>query len=242
MSRPRPPLVGGILAAGEGSRLQQEGRPVLKPLLEIAGKSLIRRTLEGLLETGVEPIHVIINEQSIEVRDRVEQLALPVPIHFVVRSTASSMHSLLALRPAFDGRAALISMVDSVLPPGCLSELVAQARRRRNSIATLALTSFVDDEKPLSVRLRGDRITDIGTSLPRTHWVTAGIYYFEPRAWPILDHAAALGMEKMRNFLGHLLHQGIPVHGHRLPKTVDVDRPRDVRTAEEAIALWEQTK
>ncbi|MBI5837034.1 MAG: NTP transferase domain-containing protein [Candidatus Eisenbacteria bacterium] len=233
-------MKAGILAAGEGSRLQQEGRRVLKPLLEIGGKSLIQRTIENLHAAGAEEIHVIVNEDSVEVRDRVLAQPLPVPVRFVIRSTLSSMHSLLVLRPFFEGREALVSMVDSVLPPGELPALVARARARRRSDGTLALTSFVDDEKPLCVRMTSDRITTLGTSLPGARWVTAGIYYFTPRVWPELDRAQELGVSRMRNFLGHLVDAGFRLHGHRLPKTVDVDRPGDVRAAEEYLALWER--
>jgi NDP-sugar pyrophosphorylase family protein len=230
----------GILAAGEGTRLNQGDRKVLKPLLEIAGKSLIHRTIERLAEAGADEIHVIVNEQSVEVRDRVLGLSLPVPVRFVILSTPSSMHSLLALRPHFGDQPALVSMVDSILPPGALAALTHKARTRRMSDGTLALTSYVDDEKPLCVRMSSDRITRIGTSLPRARWVTAGIYYFTPRVWPELDRAESLGLSRMRGFLGHLVETGFRLHGHRLPKTVDVDRPQDVEAAEQYAALWER--
>jgi NDP-sugar pyrophosphorylase family protein len=233
-------MKAGILAAGEGSRLQAGGARMLKPLLEIRGKSLIYRTIENLARAGADSIFIIVNEDSVEVRDRVLALPLPVPVRFVVRSTPSSMHSLLVLRPFFGDQAALVSMVDSIMPPGALEELAQRARKRRRSDGTLALTSFVDDEKPLCVRLRADRITSIGTGLRRARWVTAGIYYFTPRVWPELDLAGAAGVAKMRNFLAHLLGAGFRLHGHRLPKTVDVDRPQDVSAAEKYAALWEQ--
>ena len=151
------------------------------------------------------------------------------------------MHSLLALAPCLAGQDALVAMVDSIMPPGALAELADRARGRRASQGTLALTSFVDDEKPLCVRMRGDRIAGMGTNLARARWVTAGIYYFTPGVWPELERAESLGISKMRNFLGHLLASNFRLHGHRLPKTVDVDRPQDVRAAEEYLALWEQS-
>jgi NDP-sugar pyrophosphorylase family protein len=233
-------LRGAILAAGEGTRLQGESVPVLKPLLQIRGKSLIHRTLEHLIQADVSEVHIIVNEASIAVKDHVLGLGLPVRVNFVILSTPSSMHSLLALAPYLAGQDALVAMVDSIMPPRALADLAQRAGSRRASQGTLALTSFVDDEKPLCVRLRGDRIAQIGTSLARARWVTAGIYYFTPGVWPELEKAEALGISKMRNFLGHLLASGFRLHGHKLPKTVDVDRPQDVRAAEEYLALWEQ--
>ena len=35
-----PPLAGGIIAAGEGSRLRQAGFPVPKPMVRVAGVPL----------------------------------------------------------------------------------------------------------------------------------------------------------------------------------------------------------
>ncbi len=233
-------MIAGILAAGEGSRLQGGSRRILKPLVEVRGKPLIQRTIEQLVGAGAEGIHIIVNEDSVEVRDRMLGLRWPVPIHFTVRSTPSSMHSLLVLRPNFEGQAAFVSMVDSILPPGALAGLVRGAEKRRKSDATLGLTSYVDDEKPLHARLSGERITALGTGLPRARLVTAGVYYFAPTVWPALDRAASLGLSRMRAFLGHLLETGFRLHGHRLPKVVDVDRPEDLRAAEEAVALWEQ--
>ncbi len=231
----------GILAAGEGTRLQGEGAPVLKPLLVVGGKSLIHRTLDNLIGAGAESVAVIVNEASLTVRDHVQSLDLPVPVTFVVRSTPSSMHSLLAIRPCFEAQDALVSMVDSITPPGAVAALARRAQSRRQSDATLALTSFVDDEKPLCARVRRERITGLGTALAGTRWVTAGIYYFSPRVWPELDRAQSRGISKMRNFLGYLLDAGYRLHAYRLPKTVDVDRPQDVKAAEEYLALWEST-
>lgn len=232
-------MKAGILAAGEGLRLQGQGAPLLKPLLEVHGKSLIHRTIEQLQAAGADSIHIIVNEASRAVQERILGLGLPLPIHFVVRSTPSSMHSLLGLSPFFRDQDALVAMVDSIMPPSALADMATAARARRGSHGTLALTSFVDDEKPVCVRMRRDRITRLGTGFRNARWVTAGIYYFTPCIWPELERAESLGIHKMRNFLGHLVDSGFRLHGHRLPKTVDVDRPQDLRAAEEYVALWE---
>jgi NDP-sugar pyrophosphorylase family protein len=233
-----PGFLAGILAAGEGTRLRHGGLEVPKPLLRVGGRTLIERTLEQLEQAGAESVYVIVNEQSTEVRDYVKGLRLPLPVTFVIRSTPSSMHSLHVLRPFFEGRDALVSMVDSILPPGSLAEMARLAAARQSSIATLALTSYVDDEKPVSARLQGDRVLEVGTGLPGTPWVTAGIYYFRPPAWRELDAATTAGVEKMRNFLAHLVASGLPVHGHELPKTIDVDRPQDLGVAEAAVRTF----
>ena len=217
-------MKAAILAAGDGTRLRKGmPDPEPKPLFEVRGKSLIERTVEQLIAAGAESLAVIVNEQSLAVRDRIVSLRLPVPVDVVVRSTPGSMHSLLVLRPYLEGRDAMVSMVDSILPPGAVAAMAAEAAARpaQDSDATLVLTSYVDDEKPLCAR---------------------GIYYFRPGVWPELDLAAERGVSKMRNFLALLLERGLKLHGHRLPKAVDVDRPGDLKTAEEYVALWERNR
>ncbi len=237
-------MKGGILAAGEGRRLQGAGPRVIKPLLEVGGRALLLRTMDNLIEAGVSEVHVIVSEESAAARERLLAERWPVPVRITVRSTPSSLHSLQVLAPHLAGGDALVSMVDSILPPGAAAALAARARERarRGSDGTLAVTAFVDDEAPLSVRLRGDRVRALGTGLPGARWATAGLYWFGPRIWPEARRAVDAGTSRMRNFLGGLLAAGYRLHAYRLAQTVDVDRPRDVAQAERCLALWERTR
>ena len=59
---------GGIIAAGEGSRLRASGFPVSKPLVTILGKPLIAHTLERFRSAGIDHLAMIINEESPDTR------------------------------------------------------------------------------------------------------------------------------------------------------------------------------
>ncbi len=234
-------MKGGIVAAGDGTRLQGSGGTILKPLLEVGGQPLIDHALDRLIEAGAESIALIVNDASRAVRDHVLAREQRVPVHVVVQSTPSSLHSLLVLRPFFGDEDALVSTVDSIMPPGSAAALVHDARARRDSDGTLGITDFVEDERPLCVQIDGRRITALGTNLPGAEWITAGIYYFTARIWPELERAEAQGLSRLRGFLGHLLATGYRLHGYPLPKTVDVDRPEDVEAAEAYVTTWEHT-
>ena len=81
-----------IIAAGEGSRLAQEGVERPKPLVELNGTPMIKRLIDIMLDCNAESLSIIVNEQMTEVRRYIESLTLPVPLYLTVKSTPSSMH------------------------------------------------------------------------------------------------------------------------------------------------------
>ena len=91
-------MLYAILAAGEGSRLAQEGCEVPKPLVSIQGETLIGRLIRVFVANGAQRIVVICNAQHRDTREYLASLTLPVPLDVVVQSTPSSMHSLYAIR------------------------------------------------------------------------------------------------------------------------------------------------
>ena len=51
-----------IIAAGEGSRLQQEGIHLPKPLVKLRGESLIDRLIRIFNSNGADEIDIIVNQ------------------------------------------------------------------------------------------------------------------------------------------------------------------------------------
>ena len=86
-----------IIAAGEGSRLAQEGVEKPKPLVEINGEPMIGRLVNIFCRCNAESISVIVNEQMRDVQAFVKALNPSVPLNMVVKSTPSSMHSFYEL-------------------------------------------------------------------------------------------------------------------------------------------------
>lgn len=52
-----------VIAAGEGSRLRQEGVTEPKPLVKIGGECLIDRLLRVFMQNGAEEIWVVCNDR-----------------------------------------------------------------------------------------------------------------------------------------------------------------------------------
>jgi NDP-sugar pyrophosphorylase family protein len=223
----------GIIAAGDGSRLREGGFAVPKPLVQVGGVSLIERALRGLAEAGVAEVALILNPRMPEVAEFVRGLPLGVPVQVLERATPSSMHSLHELRPYLEGDRFVLCTVDSVLAPGALAGFVRGFEALPELELYLGVTNFVDDEKPLYIRLADDgRVEAIGQAALGSPLVTAGLYGMSSRAFPVLERAVAAGRERLRNFLAMLLEEGFSARGHQLGKVVDVDRPSDLEVAE----------
>lgn len=228
-------MKAGIIAAGEGSRLKSEGIEVPKPLVPVNGVPLIERLLRSFMRHGISEVVCIVNEQSLEVKRFVEGLGLNIPVRFVVQTTPSSMHSLFAIAPYLADECFLLSTVDSVFNEHEFSEFMNYAQQRNTVDGVLAVTSFIDDENPLYVRLdASQRILGFSKSA-RTPWVTGGLYVFSPAIFKEIDNVLQQGIERLRNFLGHLVTNGYVLESYAFSKIVDVDHVGDIQAAESLL-------
>jgi NDP-sugar pyrophosphorylase family protein len=236
----QPSLKAGVIAAGRGERLRsQENR--LKPLVKVDGRTLIDRVLISMAEAGATEVVVIINEDSVAVREHVAASEWPFALRWIVETTPSSMHSFLrvveTLATENDDGPFLLSTVDTVAGPQTYAQFITEARRHKDAAVILALTSPGQDEKPLLVRLApGDsRVVAIGAAAASSEYATAGVYAVRPS---ILDEAEAArrdGVDALRIFLGRLLDRGYHLAGIPMAQSIDVDRPGDIRSAEEFL-------
>jgi NDP-sugar pyrophosphorylase family protein len=146
------------------------------------------------------------------------------------------MESLFTLAPLLRDDLFLLLTVDAVFAPTVLRRFLMATTCRPTADGVLAVSAFVDDEKPLWVELApGGRIGAFGPAARPGGLVTAGFYVFRPRIFDEIDAARAAGLGALRAFLGHLLARGYRLYGKRVPKTVDVDRPEDIASAEAFI-------
>ena len=225
-------LRAGVIAAGRGDRLRA-GTPALKPLVEVGGRALIDRVLTSIAETGARDVVVIVNEDSLAVRDHVDARTWPFTVRWIVETTPSSMHSFLRVVETLAASGGegpfLVSTVDTVAPPGAFARFAEDAGGSGADV-TLALTGPGDDEKPLLVSLDGSRVTAIGGE--DGPYATAGYYFVRASILREADEARAAGVGALRVFLGRLLARGYRLDGLPAPESVDVDRPGDVAAAE----------
>lgn len=227
----------GIIAAGEGSRLVEEGVAYPKPLVPLCGEPMIGRLINIFVRNGAEKICVIINEQMTEVRHYLEELRvkLPVPLEMVVKSTPSSMHSFHEIGRMLGTGRFIVTTVDTIFHEEDFSKYVKSYRQAPEEVeGMMALTGYIDDEKPLYVDVNGEgRITAfLDRPFEGVRFVSGGIYGLGPAAVAVLDRCLKEGMSRMRNYQRALIEQGLRIEGYDMGKIIDVDHAGDIAKAE----------
>ena len=230
-------LKAGVLAAGRGERLRGPANH-LKPLVKVGNQTLIEHVLTSMSEAGASEVVVIINEDSLAVREHVTARDWAFVLRWIVETTPTSMHSFLRLVETLaaggDEGPFLLSTVDTVAGAQSYARFMAAARQLEQAAVTLALTSPGNDEKPLFVRLApGDsRITSIGEAAAPSDYATAGVYAVRASILREAEAARRDGVDALRTFLGRLLDRGYHLAGIPIAESIDVDRPADIETAE----------
>lgn len=229
----------GIIAAGEGSRLQQEGVSFPKPLVRINGMPMIRRLIDIFCRCGAKSVAVIVNEQMTEVAEYLEQVKgeiLPVKLEMIVKSTPSSMHSFWHLSSLLKGKGRfIVTTVDTIFRE---PEFKAYAEAYENAPSEvdgmMAITPFIDDEKPLYVETTEDMriVAFLDQIRDGVKYVSGGVYGLSDPAVDLLGRCVEQGVSRMRNYQRALVADGLDIRGYSIPKIVDVDHASDIVTAE----------
>jgi len=221
-------FAGGIIAAGEGSRLRQGGFAMPKPMVPVAGVPLIESTIRNLRAARVGPLAIIVNEQERECVDWIRARFPDLAVEFIVKTTQSSLESFGEVIRRHPGGRMLVTTVDAWCGEPDFVRFVEAAARRPLDATVLAITPLIADEKPLRVAMTADgRITEIGGAAGEL--VTAGMYLV-PDSVRTAALPARLG--RLRDFLRWLARSGAPIYGEIIEQVVDVDRAADVALAE----------
>ena len=274
-----------ILAAGEGSRLAQEGVELPKPLVKIQGEAMIDRLIRIFHACGADSIYIITNNLTPLTQEHLRQLQKADPLlHLLVKTTPSSMHSFYELMPLLGQGPFCLTTVDTIFREEefrtyihTFTESVSPSARAAASSAPassfpasgsvlggspaepqpasspldglMAVTDFVDDEKPLWVSTAPDlRITGFHDSqeqfaqsaagtdgISECRFISGGIYCLTDTAFPTLRRCIESGQSRMRNFQRALVSDGLRLKACPFTKILDVDHAEDIRKAEEFL-------
>lgn len=234
-------MLYAILAAGEGSRLAQEGCEVPKPLVCLQGETLIGRLIRVFINNGATRIVVIINEQQADTHAYLRNLSLPIPLDVVVQSTPSSMHSLYAIRDyLMTEERFCVTTVDTIFAEHEFAEYIS-AFCSGGLDGLMAVTTYVDDEKPLYVQT-ADNLTIINfcdACEEACSHVSGGIYCLTRKSLATLSRCIEEGRARMRNFQRQLVADGLTMRAYPFSKIIDVDHCSDILKAEQLISSWQ---
>ncbi len=229
-------MKAGIIAAGEGSRLRNEGIGLPKPLVPVDGTPLIERLIRTFIRHGITEIACIVNEYSLDVKRFVDECRFPVKISFVIKTTPSSMHSLFALAPLLRNERFLLSTVDAIFREEEFTSYLRYSEKRDSADGVLAITNFIDDENPLYVEIDAEQRIRSFSKTESSQWITGGLYVFSPGIFDEMENVRLKKIARLRNFLGHLVEQGYVIEGFPFSKMIDIDHVRDLDTARRWIA------
>ncbi len=146
-------MKAGIIAAGLGERLKQRGILTPKPLIRVNEEPLIARVIRAAASVQATSVACIINDLTPELDTYLHRSSWPVPLEVIKKTTPSSMESLFTLAPLLADEPFLLFTVDAVFPLESLRRFVDRASSIAGAQGVLALTRFIDDEKPLWVKV-----------------------------------------------------------------------------------------
>ena len=234
-----------IIAAGDGSRLAQEGITEPKPLVKVRGERLIDRLIRIFMGNNATEIVVICNEQMADVASHLKTIqdeglnGLPIPLRFVVKSTPSSMHSFYELRDFLRDEPFILTTVDTIFDEREFHDYVLsfQDKIAEGIDALMGVTDYIDDEKPLYVGV--DNVMRINgyydTPQADSHFISAGIYGLTASSLDILESCIEKGECRMRNFQRALVAASLRIEAYPLTKVFDIDHIEDIRKADEGV-------
>jgi len=225
-----------IIAAGEGSRLVQEGVTLPKPLVRLNGKEMVRRLIDIFLKNDASSISIIVNEEMTQVQDYLSGLKLDIPFNVVVKSTPSSMHSFFELRDFLRDGKFCLTTVDTIFKEEEFSKYIQAFIKDSVSDGMMAVTDFIDDEKPLYVDV-DDTMTITGflDNSQDSKYISGGIYGLTPKAIDTLEACLDSGQSRMRNFQRQLVTDNLQLKAYAFAKIVDVDHAEDIKKAEQFL-------
>lgn len=223
-----------ILAAGEGSRLRNEGIMTPKPLIEVCGEPMIDRLIRIFLQNDAEEILIITNNESVETQRHIHALKNKgLPVRLVVKSTSSSMHSFYELMPLLGHGRFCLTTTDTIFREDEFQQYI-KAFLNFNGDAFMAVTDYIDDEKPLYVSTdKNLNITGFHNEpVDTTRYISGGIYCMTDHVFPVLSQCIENGMSRMRTFQAQLVNEGKCVKAFTFSKVLDVDHADDIDKAE----------
>lgn len=227
-----------IIAAGEGSRLAQEGVKSPKPLIELQGVPIIERLVNIFLRNNASSISIIINEQQPQTLALLKGLQEHLPLNIGVKDTPSSMHSMHALIPHLQGNEKFcLTTVDTLFHEEEFTHYI-KAFEESKLDGLMAVTDFIDDEKPLYVETDNEgNITAFNdTAGKQSRYISGGIYGLTPKSLLTLQLCMEQGVARMRNFQRSLIADGLQLKAFPFGKIIDIDHACDIAKAEKFLS------
>lgn len=131
-------MQGVILAAGKGKRLHPITTQRTKAMAPVAGKPMVARVVDLLIENGIDELIVLVSPEDPEIVPYLRRVRPTSKLYFVVQEQRLGMAHALALAAPYLRADFVLSACDNLTPSEHIAELLA-THRARAANATLSL-------------------------------------------------------------------------------------------------------
>jgi dTDP-glucose pyrophosphorylase len=193
---------------------------------------MIDRLIRIFHDCGAEGIYIITNNLTPLTQGHLQRLQeTDVTLRLIVKTTPSSMHSFYELRQVMGDGKFCLTTVDTIFREDEFKEYI-QAWQDSTEDGMMAVTDYVDDEKPLYIAT--DEQLNITAFLDQEpqRFISGGIYGLDEKSFPVIDKCIAEGQSRMRNFQRQLVKEGLRLKAYPFGKILDVDHASDIEKAE----------
>jgi choline kinase len=233
-------LQGAIIAAGRGERLRVSTRDdIPKPLVMLGGEAMLARQARAMLAAGASSVVAVINSETARIAEEMS-LELPASMRLVVRDTANSMETMLALGEVLAPGWFVASTVDAVIPQAELARFVNESRRKieecgdKSLAGVLGVTKWLGEAKPLFTDVSSNGLI-LALGNRQTSVVTAGLYFLSTRVFDFAADARRAGLDALRRYLALIIERGMRLDAIEIEGSIDVDEASDLDAARLAI-------
>ncbi len=232
----------GVIAAGDGLRLKEEGIKEPKPLIKVQGKTLLERIFTITEKYKFKSCNIIVNEKF---KKDVENFFLSkvpkIEFNIIYKSTPSSLHSLYQLKQYLSDDSFCLMTIDSIFSESEFENFLEEVKKNEIYDGLIAITDFVDDEKPLWVKIdRNNKIKRFSSNREDSNYITGGIYFFRKGVIEYTEKALVDNISRLRNFLQYLIETDLKLKAIKFSKIIDIDHKKDLVEAEKFLELIEK--
>lgn len=230
-----------VLAAGRGTRLGALTDDTPKPLLEVAGASLISHVLEGIRSAGIHEVVVVTGYRSADIEDHVWGFA-GLSIRFARQEAPrGTAHALEVASSYLRDRMFLFAWGDILVDPVVYRRVVLAAEQ---SDAVLAINEVADPTVGAAVTVDDEMwVTGIVEKPPpgesSTRWNNSGIGVLGSEAWQHIDRVepSERGELELTAAIATMIDRGakiraVPVEGY----WYDIGTPASLAEARAALS------
>ncbi len=230
-------MLGVILAAGKGTRLQELGKNIPKALLPIGQRTCLEHIILGMKNAGIRRFGVVIGHlgEMIEERyGRGESLGIEITYLRQDLSMYGTGRAVLLAKDLAGDEPLMVSYGDILIEPRNYQAMIDLALRRQTTVSSV--NWMEDPTAGAAVYFSDDGFLERIVEKPpqgssTTNWNNAGVYVFQPLIFDYLAklNASPRGEYELTEAVRKMVTAEVPVQVHQITGYwKDIGTPEDV--------------